>query len=141
MLKSLKMILCLGTGVVVVLAPMAWADASELSGEGQDFQALDENLPTEEQVLDSSLTEQELNESSSEDAVSPLSLTMVRITCESWSYRYASCYTGLYIEYVQLEQQYSRTTCTLGSTWGYDANSIWVNNGCRATFRAYGYPR
>jgi hypothetical protein len=141
MLKSLRLVLCLGTGVVVAAAPMAWAEASEVSAEGQAFQVLDETLPAEEQVLDNSLTEQEFNQQSSENSVSPLSLTMVRITCESWSYRFASCYTGLFIEYVQLEQQHSRTACVLGSTWGYDANSIWVNNGCRATFRAYGYPR
>lgn len=140
MLNSLKLILCLGTGVVVALAPMARAEAKEFPAEWQAHQALDENLPAEEQVLDGSLTEQGFNQQSSENPESPLSLVIARIRCESWNYRYASCFTGLFIDYVQLEQQHSNAPCILGATWGYDSNSIWVNQGCRATFRVYGYP-
>jgi|GEM_PF-5161022 len=141
MANSLRLILCLGTCVVGALVPMAWAEAKELPADGQIPQALDENLPAEAQVLDDLWTEQEFNQQSSENPVSPFWLTMVRIRCESWDYRYASCHSGLFIEYVQLETQHSRSACILGSTWGYDANSIWVAGGCRATFRAYGYPR
>jgi hypothetical protein len=141
MLKSSRLILCLGAGVVVSLSPMAWAEAKELSAEEQSPRALDEYLPAEEQVLDVPSTEQELHQQSSENPVSPSSLTMVYITCESWSYRYASCDTGLVVAYVQVDTQYSRTTCTYGSRWGYDAHSVWVNDGCRARFRVYGYPR
>lgn len=35
---------------------------------------------------------------------------------------------------VQLVRQISASACTYNSTWGYDANSIWVSRGCRAEF-------
>jgi hypothetical protein len=35
---------------------------------------------------------------------------------------------------VVLQTQYSRSGCYQNETWGYDANSVWVSNGCRASF-------
>ncbi len=35
---------------------------------------------------------------------------------------------------VRMVRQISEGTCTQGSTWGYDNNGIWVDNGCRAEF-------
>ncbi len=36
---------------------------------------------------------------------------------------------------VRLSRQISGSACTQGSTWGYDNNRIWVDNGCRADFQ------
>jgi DUF3011 family protein/DnaJ-like protein len=35
---------------------------------------------------------------------------------------------------VRLSRQISGSACIQGSTWGYDNDRIWVNNGCRADF-------
>jgi hypothetical protein len=36
---------------------------------------------------------------------------------------------------VQLARQISGSSCTFGRTWGYNANEIWVDRGCRAEFQ------
>ena len=36
---------------------------------------------------------------------------------------------------VQLVRQISSSACVEGRTWGYDRNSVWVSQGCRAEFR------
>lgn len=35
---------------------------------------------------------------------------------------------------VRLYKQLSRSICVEGSSWGYDGNGIWVEDGCRAEF-------
>lgn len=35
---------------------------------------------------------------------------------------------------VEIQRQLSRSACRFNSSWGYDRNSIWVNQGCRADF-------
>lgn len=42
---------------------------------------------------------------------------------------------------VAVSRQLSRSSCVAGETWGYDANSIWVTNGCRAEFLVGVTPR
>lgn len=37
---------------------------------------------------------------------------------------------------VQLVRQLSTSECIEHSTWGYDRNSVWVSQGCRAEFKA-----
>lgn len=61
------------------------------------------------------------------------------VRCESWEYRYASCYVGPGITRVQIEQIHSNNNadCRQGSGWGHNNDSIWVSNGCRATFRVF----
>lgn len=55
------------------------------------------------------------------------------INCSSSGYRYNTCYVGD-IDYVRLVRQVSRSACIEGSTWGYDYDYIWVDQGCRADF-------
>lgn len=59
------------------------------------------------------------------------------VTCESNNYQYNRCGSGAYIGRAELESQYSNAPCVYGSSWGYDSQSIWVSNGCRAVFRTY----
>jgi len=40
---------------------------------------------------------------------------------------------------VQLTRQISGTACVQGQTWGYDAQRVWVDRGCRAEFMVSGY--
>ena len=40
---------------------------------------------------------------------------------------------------VVLERQHSRNACVEGRTWGQDRGGVWVDEGCRADFRASGY--
>ncbi|MBL8651554.1 MAG: DUF3011 domain-containing protein, partial [Sphingopyxis sp.] len=58
------------------------------------------------------------------------------IRCESRGNRYEQCNvpTNNRVELVRR----IGGKCNAGRQWGYDANYIWVNDGCRAEFR-YGY--
>jgi hypothetical protein len=55
------------------------------------------------------------------------------VTCESSSGQTRNCplYNG---GTPYLQTQLSRAGCYEGQTWGHYDNSIWVSNGCRATF-------
>jgi Protein of unknown function (DUF3011) len=56
------------------------------------------------------------------------------VTCESNSGQTRNCpFNGDGRAYLQT--QLSRAGCYEGQTWGTYDNSIWVSNGCRATFR------
>jgi hypothetical protein len=63
------------------------------------------------------------------------------ITCESSHNRRNYCPIGNVNSNVEMIQQLSQAPCNRGSTWGNDGQGIWVDRGCRATFRvsAYGY--
>lgn len=39
---------------------------------------------------------------------------------------------------VQLSRQISKNDCVRGKDWGFDENSVWVDNGCRAEFTVGG---
>jgi hypothetical protein len=60
------------------------------------------------------------------------------VSCSSNGYRYETCSIGggRVID-VRLESQVSRTACVEGSTWGWNNGRIWVDRGCRGTFRVY----
>lgn len=58
------------------------------------------------------------------------------ITCESQNYQYRRCSVPTR-GHVELIQQLGGNRCVEGRSWGFDRNSIWVDNGCRARF-AYG---
>lgn len=55
------------------------------------------------------------------------------ITCESGKGMNHRCNAST-INGVTLSRQLSDSGCIQGQTWGYDANGIWVSNGCRAEF-------
>lgn len=55
------------------------------------------------------------------------------LTCESWNYQFRRCPADTQNN-VQLTRRIAGD-CRQGRTWGYDRNSIWVDGGCRATFR------
>jgi hypothetical protein len=57
------------------------------------------------------------------------------VRCESQNGRYRSCRVET-DNRVTLTRQLSRQRCVLWSTWGYDRRGVWVDNGCRAEFRA-----
>ena len=61
--------------------------------------------------------------------------TVVR--CQSWPNQSNYCYAGGPVAYVQLRYQLSYQSCVQGYTWGYDANGVWVSNGCAADFDVY----
>jgi hypothetical protein len=56
-----------------------------------------------------------------------------RVRCESEDNRYRRCRVWTYGE-VTIYRQLSQTQCRRNTTWGYDSNGIWVNDGCRADF-------
>jgi len=57
------------------------------------------------------------------------------ITCESNQYKYRECPVPGPIVSANLAQQLSVASCQAGSSWGYHANIVWVNRGCRGHFR------
>lgn len=56
-----------------------------------------------------------------------------RITCESRQGRYNFCNVDTRGG-VRFVRQISNAQCRQGSTWGYDRNGIWVDQGCSAEF-------
>ena len=42
---------------------------------------------------------------------------------------------------VRLIRQISNSTCSQGSSWGYDTHGVWVDNGCQAEFEMSGNSR
>jgi hypothetical protein len=66
------------------------------------------------------------------------------VTCESHGYRYNECQTYRInrIEEVRVVQQHSHTYCQYRRNWGV-ANpwTIWVDQGCSATFEVGGWSK
>lgn len=60
-----------------------------------------------------------------------------RVLCESQDRGLQRCAADTYWGVI-LARQISDSVCVRGATWGYDAEGIWVNHGCRAEF-ALGY--
>lgn len=56
------------------------------------------------------------------------------VTCESTDQRQVSCDMDTRGN-VEIVRQLSRTRCEQGQNWGLSRHSVWVNGGCRATFR------
>ncbi len=65
----------------------------------------------------------------------PAAAQTVTKKCESKGNRLARCKIGN-VTNVRITRQLSKSPCFRGSSWGHDANGIWVNNGCRAIFAA-----
>ncbi len=56
------------------------------------------------------------------------------VVCASKNGKPNRCRTDYAIRRADLDKRYSGSPCTYGRTWGYDANEIWVTDGCRARF-------
>ena len=56
------------------------------------------------------------------------------IRCRSDNYAYQHCPTSQHGR-VRLLEQFSKSACIEGQTWGYDRRGVWVNHGCEAEFR------
>lgn len=61
------------------------------------------------------------------------SLAQSQTTCESQDFRRVSCPINTR-NGVELYQQNSQTSCR--GKWGFGRGSVWVEDGCRATFRS-----
>jgi hypothetical protein len=59
------------------------------------------------------------------------------INCNSIDYQFARCMVNGPVVSAQITQQLSNSACVLGQTWGYEGNSVWVNQGCKANFVVY----
>lgn len=58
------------------------------------------------------------------------------IECSSGGYAYTYCPADT-SGGVQIEQQHSSAPCSWGDSWGYDNGGVWVDQGCRGTFRIF----
>src|SRR4029077_6363373 len=56
-----------------------------------------------------------------------------RVTCESQNGSFKICQANTWGD-VRMVRQLSQSPCVPGRTWGYQADQIWVGNGCRAEF-------
>ncbi|BAQ65420.1 DUF3011 domain-containing protein [Geminocystis sp. NIES-3709] len=63
----------------------------------------------------------------------PVSAQRQNITCQSQRGRYQFCDVDTRGG-VKFIRQISNAECRKGSTWGYDRNGIWVDQGCGAEF-------
>ncbi len=62
------------------------------------------------------------------------------IHCKSSGYKYHECQTHLYSIYdIQVIQQQSGASCYPNQSFGWNSNRVWVDHGCEAVFRIYGY--
>jgi hypothetical protein len=57
-----------------------------------------------------------------------------RLRCYSEGSHFERCPTPFTVSGVSLLDLGHPEACVLGQTWGYDSQSIWVNDGCRGTF-------
>jgi len=57
------------------------------------------------------------------------------VTCESQLKMFNSCNVGGLVINAELVNQRSNSPCELGRSWGYDGGRVWVDRGCRASFR------
>ena len=57
------------------------------------------------------------------------------VRCESQNYRLVECGLSGRVLDVSVYSQYSNSPCIEGSSFGAHHEHIWVNSGCRATFR------
>ncbi|MEZ5438205.1 MAG: DUF3011 domain-containing protein [Lysobacteraceae bacterium] len=55
--------------------------------------------------------------------------------CESIDDRKRYCPADIGRGRAALLEQHSRSSCMFGRTWGFDSRGVWVDRGCRATFR------
>ncbi len=62
------------------------------------------------------------------------------LDCSSINNQYRYCRAGR-VDRAELIRQNSRKACVKGFSWGFDRNGVWVDKGCRATFRVYDYSR
>ena len=60
--------------------------------------------------------------------------TLVR--CESDDGHLRRCEAPI-VRGVELRRNVSHTPCVRGENWGWDARSVWVDNGCRGEFEVY----
>lgn len=60
-----------------------------------------------------------------------------QLECRSDNNRYRRCSANTQGR-VEMLRQLSSSSCIQGRSWGFDRNSIWVDNGCQARF-GYGY--
>lgn len=63
----------------------------------------------------------------------PLDQLNMLVLCESQNGNRSHCVADT-MTGVRLARQLSESACRFGRDWGYDANGIWVTNGCRAEF-------
>jgi hypothetical protein len=56
------------------------------------------------------------------------------LSCFSINRGYNECYVRGYIQRAGIYEQYSRTRCEYGYSWGFYRDRIWVDHGCRAHF-------
>lgn len=63
------------------------------------------------------------------------------VRCGSPNYRYNTCGVNGMINYIQVERQLSNSACREGRSYGWNNNSIWVDQGCEAVFRVFYYGR
>ncbi|MGZ3693794.1 MAG: DUF3011 domain-containing protein, partial [Bdellovibrionota bacterium] len=59
------------------------------------------------------------------------------LNCSSFNYQFNNCMINANIVSVQLVNQRSMAACVLGQSWGYQANSVWVSQGCQGDFVVY----
>ncbi|XP_045179017.1 lectin ADEL-like [Mercenaria mercenaria] len=59
----------------------------------------------------------------------------VSIQCNSWQYKLAVCRAEQYINSIHLVARHSVSTCDIEQSYGFFGQYVWVDHGCRATFK------
>jgi hypothetical protein len=72
-----------------------------------------------------------------EDPSKPPPQEFETLRCASESGGYATCPARNRIARAEIAEEESRGACKVGHTWGFTGTDVWVDGGCRATFRVY----
>ncbi|HEY5804248.1 MAG TPA: DUF3011 domain-containing protein [Lysobacter sp.] len=59
------------------------------------------------------------------------------VTCESRDNRHQSCPLDQGAGYVSMDRKLSSSSCDQGRNWDYNRREVWVDDGCRATFKVH----
>ncbi|RYE74638.1 MAG: DUF3011 domain-containing protein, partial [Oxalobacteraceae bacterium] len=61
------------------------------------------------------------------------------VTCESNDNQHQTCRLNQGSGYVTLDRNLSKADCRQGRNWDYDRREVWVDDGCRASFKVHTY--
>lgn len=123
--------------VVCTVASVAWA-TGQMEGKSRFLVVTTENVAAPRNDNGNAIAEEQGAQAGQDPQSVWGSRDRITFRCESNDGRWRECPADLRGRLdVRLVRQLSDRQCIEGRTWGWDRNSVWVNEGCRAEFEVY----